>query len=115
MLQEDVNLAEQMNLDKSPRANAEQALEDLAGITPVRASAVEFAVYGISGVGTRLGDKAAEINTFIRQFSNEPTLDQYEREDGEGYEVQLDRRVRDQFIESRLREVWSLLHPTGSE
>ncbi|AZI44480.1 alpha/beta fold hydrolase (plasmid) [Deinococcus psychrotolerans] len=111
MLQEDVNLAEQMNLDKSPRANAEKALKDLAGITPVRVSAVEFAVYGIPGVGTRLGDKAAEINTFIRQFSNEPTLDQYEREDGEGYEVQLDRRTLDQLDERRVKDVWGMFHP----
>ncbi|AZI44482.1 hypothetical protein EHF33_16330 (plasmid) [Deinococcus psychrotolerans] len=100
-------------MDKSPRANAEQALKDLAGITPKKAVIAQSLLMGVPVVGPNLEvGTSNEITSFILQFSTEPTLDQYERKDGEGYEVQMDSRVCLE-MKDRLDSIWDLFHPQG--
>ncbi|WP_407571451.1 alpha/beta fold hydrolase [Deinococcus altitudinis] len=114
MLPEDLELARQMNLDKSPRVNAQHALQDLAGINANRvtleAGGAGSLVPGLSIVTAPAAALKAreEFQHFIHEFSDRPTLDAYKDPDG-GYEVVFDL-VTAAFIKRQVHLVWDLFH-----
>ncbi|AZI44488.1 hypothetical protein EHF33_16360 (plasmid) [Deinococcus psychrotolerans] len=102
-------MTEQMNLDKSPRANNEQTLKELTKIDIRRTleAGVELAVVSVTDL-SMIQTAISELHLFISRFSNQPTLEQYERE---SYEVQLDRRTLDQLDERQVKDIWGMFHP----
>ncbi|MGY2896278.1 alpha/beta fold hydrolase [Deinococcus sp. UYEF24] len=120
MLPEDLELARQLNLDKSPRVNAQHALQDLAGINATRVTLEAGGVGGlIPGAGILTGPAAAkkahdEFQNFIQEYSDRPTLDAYKEPDGDGYEVTLKVTTQND-LRRQIQLVWKLFHTENAK
>jgi Lipase (class 3) len=133
MVPVDIELARQMNLDKSPRANMEYAIKDLIGVDASKVQvasrnsalatvAVGVGMPGLAGPLTDLSKKVDAPNKYIQKFSTIPTMDEYKVEGEDGkvrvgeYEVEISNKVKDLLLDpDQQRAIWRLYHPSGSK
>ncbi len=119
----DIQLAEQLHLDKSPRQNAEIALKQLADVDRQAAQRVDrlastLATIAIGPNNLGLGGNrdytglAEKYDEYLDSLAEKPVLEQYREPKGFGFEVPLNEKITTQFGDiTVLKRYWKLYHP----
>lgn len=106
----DIQLAEQMHLDKSPRQNAEIALKQLADIDQTTARKADNKIKKIANVvvgpfpAAVLDNKIdfeKRYDDYLEGLSNQPVLEQYRDPKTLNFEVPMNPKLVESLLEPR--------------